>query len=230
MDSFRLTLLVIGLLIVALVYLLGRQRRKSDNDEISELEKAFEQEFENVGIRAERQTVSADQLSGLSGIKPSADPVEVEEKAGTSETETTAAKLEPALLVLTVMAKASDKPFSGAQLSNAFSLLGFEFGQMDIYHCPDVEQGQAIFSIANIIEPGHFQQLAEEDFTTPGMALILALPSVVDGAGAFELMLNKARQLEEMLGGQLCNQERIPINESGLQALRDKAAPYVISE
>lgn len=224
MDSLRLVLLLIGLAIIALVYLFSRPKRRGGRKEASELEQVFEKEFEAVGLRAERQAVSEEQLSGLSGIKPSAGPAPLD--TATASPDAGREAPEPTLLVLTVMSTDPEQSFSGTQLADAFERLGFELGQMDVYHCLDAKTGQSLFGIANIIEPGHLRELQRADFSTPGLALFLALPTVMEGGQAFALMLDKARHLSAMLEGRLCDQQRQTLDETALQRLKDQAASF----
>lgn len=88
--------------------------------------------------------------------------------------------------------------------------------------------GTDIIKLANILEPGTFseQQLADENISTPGVVLILELPTTVKAPAVMHDMIMMARKISQRLNGRMYNIERHLIKESDLQQMRDAAVAY----
>lgn len=110
------------------------------------------------------------------------------------------------IIVLYVLAKHGEV-LSGEKINSAARANGFTFGSMNIYHCLDGD-GQTIFSMANMIEPGNFDPDSIHDMTTSGLTIFMQLSNVSHPADDFDAMLNSAYHMSEMLGASLCNQNR----------------------
>jgi cell division protein ZipA len=67
----------------------------------------------------------------------------------------------------------------GRDLKHALRILGFRFGEMDIYH-RHLEmdgQGDVLFSLINMIKPGTFDPSKMDRLMTPGVSLFMQLPA-----------------------------------------------------
>jgi cell division protein ZipA len=83
--------------------------------------------------------------------------------------------------------------------------------------------GNVIFRVANVIEPGFFPVLDDETFSTPGIALVLELPSTITPYRAMDEFITVARKVSQNLGGKLYDAQRHLIKESDLKAMREYA-------
>jgi len=93
-------------------------------------------------------------------------------------------------------------PFRGPVLLGALADAGLEYGDMQIFHCYEEQDGQQLlFSLASIREPGIFDLSAMQDFTTDGLVLFIQLPGQTDAVKAFESMVAAARALANSLDG-----------------------------
>jgi len=113
--------------------------------------------------------------------------------------------IEPLVIVLHVRA-IQQQGFNGRDIKNAMTQLDLEYGEMNIFHHYGLERGvsrQAVFSIANMLEPGSFENLESRDFNTLGLVLFMQLPGSLGGRVAFELMLNHAQRLAALLQAHL---------------------------
>jgi cell division protein ZipA len=111
----------------------------------------------------------------------------------------------------------------GNDIKAAFQGAGLEFGQMDIYHRypPGVHGGDAVFSVANLVEPGVFKPSTMATFSTPGLAMFLRLPGPVDGLTAFDDFIATARLLASRLGVEVLDAQRNLLSEQAIGHLRE---------
>jgi cell division protein ZipA len=107
--------------------------------------------------------------------------------------------------------------------------VGLRYGDMDIFHhfgAGDLRTELPLFSVANMMEPGHFDLHDIETFATAGLAMFLRLPSSLDGAVAFELFLNTAQRLAEALSGDLYGAPKKLLDGTAIDKMRQLAAPF----
>ena len=91
-------------------------------------------------------------------------------------------------------------PFRGPVLLGALADAGLEYGDMQIFHSYEGQDGQQLlFSLASIREPGIFDLSAMQDFTTDGLVLFVQVPGPLDAVRAFEAMVAAARALANSL-------------------------------
>jgi FtsZ-interacting cell division protein ZipA len=83
--------------------------------------------------------------------------------------------------------------------------------------------GQVVFQVANVVEPGYFPAIDAAEFTTPGVALVLNLPTSITPYRAMDEFITVARKLNQSLNGKLYDAHRHVIKESDLRAMRDYA-------
>lgn len=119
--------------------------------------------------------------------------------------------------------------FSGTHLLTVLEDLGLKYGEMNIFHhygVGDFKVQEAVFSVANMVEPGTFNPQYMSDFRTSGLAFFMRLPGPFGGRVAYELMLNSAQRLAESLNGSLENEGHIPLDEKKINLLRDRIANF----
>jgi len=115
------------------------------------------------------------------------------------------------------------KLLDGKAILCAMDELDMTIGEMQIFHhygVGDMKMEKALFSLANMIEPGNFHLETMDEFATPGLVMFMCMPSVVDAQVVFELMLNTAQRMAEMLGADVCDENRNLINEQKLESIR----------
>lgn len=97
------------------------------------------------------------------------------------------------------------------------------------FYCLLDEQGRDYVRIANALNPGIIPPLEADDgsFRTPGIALVLGLPTTVHAPRAMEDMLMLARKLSQKLDATMYDIERHRLREPDLQRMRSAALDYV---
>lgn len=135
---------------------------------------------------------------------------------------------QPLILVLFVTAK-QPTGFTGSDIFSVLEELGCEYGKHQIFHhfgVGEPKAKQAVFSIADMLEPGIFDPDNKENFVTEGLAIFMQLPGVFGGRVAFELMLNTTQRIAEMLEGQVCDERRQPLEPAMIEVLRERIAKF----
>ena len=89
---------------------------------------------------------------------------------------------------------------------------------MNIYHYPGDDQPTtyALFSIANVVEPGTFNPAESETFKTPGISMFMRLPTRQDNAKAYDQFIEVAQLLASRLNGELCDEARSTLTQQAI--------------
>lgn len=130
------------------------------------------------------------------------------------------------IVTLHVIARGNEV-FPGRSILNAVYQLDLQIGAMEIFHhygIGEMKMEQALFSLANMIEPGSFDIKGIDKFVTPGLVMFMCLPSAIDGQVVFELMLNTAQRLAALLDGEVCDENRQLISEQKIDSIRNTIA------
>jgi cell division protein ZipA len=258
MNGLRLSLIIIGIVIIGVIFLWDRRRRKNVRDDLewSLPDPADEMKVDaftsasdsddllpDEGIIAVQRNdeVDFERLQPMRGLREeevrendSKPPVtdEIPQQVEPSPPPTTerppVKPQQESILVLSVIGTEGYK-FDGTAIFKAAESAGLCYGEHKVFHLypsADTEKKTAIFSMANILEPGNFDREKIASLKTPGMALFLQLPGPWDGAAAFERMVTTARTLAERLGGKLCDGRRKPVSDAQLDEMRQQAAGY----
>lgn len=155
-------------------------------------------------------------LSARMGEAPLTSPMATASSHQASPAETPASQLF-ALLVLSASAK-----FTRKQLHVAMEASRLNFHHDGTYVKQDAN-GNIIFRIANVVEPGYFPAVDETDFESPGVALVLELPNAMTPYRAMDEFITVARKVSQNLGAKLYDAQRHLIKESDLKAMREYA-------
>ena len=117
------------------------------------------------------------------------------------------------IIVLHVVAK-PDESFCGLDLQSVISGLGFEFGEMNIYHYQDIDlSGKMItlFSLANMFEPGYFEIDNLDEFATSGITIFATLKNDGTQTHVFDTMLEITNQIAEQLDAVIWGPDKTPL-------------------
>ena len=245
MDSLRLTLVIIGLIIVAGIYF---KFRSSDDNLIFLLKKIFNPT--NKPIKSSEYTpLNEDELDLIPVLTPIDDEPDfndfealskvisgrdrVEEYTKQQEITFTAVEdtnetgPESLLIILYIMSP-KGHVFAGEGIHAVMTSAGLKHGEHQIYHY--LEGDEAVFSIANAIEPGFFDLTNLNNVATPGLAVFLQLPGPLECRKAFDKLLEIGRRLAEALSGELCDENRSVLNQQTISHLKEKVETYRIKQ
>jgi cell division protein ZipA len=234
MENIRWILLLAGFVIVLGIYLYGRYHaeREEAQDQAErkstrpgrDIDPLFDQPGDSEAVEAELERL--EQL--ISEDKPQSGDV-------TDDAPATAPKAPPAepdkVVTLFVMAP-TGVPFPGSFVFEAMETAGLQYGDMEIFHCPDSRTGGSVplFSVANMVEPGTFDLSAIATFTTSGLVLFLQLPGPADPVQAFDKMVEAARSLADSLGGTVCDATRSVLTNQTIGHMREDVIDYQLRQ
>lgn len=113
------------------------------------------------------------------------------------------------VLILYVLVP-EQQQIGGQELLSVLTMLGFKYGEMDIFHRhqDSAGNGEVLFSLANMFNPGTFDIERIDELSTRGLSLFMTLPGPGEPLQNFNLMNNAAKKLAEEFGGQVLDGQR----------------------
>lgn len=109
--------------------------------------------------------------------------------------------------------------FAGAVLRDLFARMGFEFGEMDVYHLSSAE-GQVLFSLMNGVAPGTFDPAHLHELSTPALALFLRLPIETQPVLVLEQFIDLAYRMADELDATVLDASREPLSTEAVDRMR----------
>ena len=251
MNELRWILLGIGIVIIAVIYFLGT--RKSRLDIRSRVENFPGLDKNSLSdIKADPGKEKLIDISGalsafnayLKQAREPAGPVDVQlykdqeqvDNKDTATTDTEAGAYDTArpdqkekeIIVIYITAKSSSV-FKGDELLHVLESANMEFGSMEIFHHygPDKNYAsRALFSLANIHEPGTFDIENMDTFSTDGLAMFMCLPAEIGGDIAMEIMLDTAQNISYLMDAELRGADHKLLTMDSINKLRETAGRY----
>jgi len=112
-------------------------------------------------------------------------------------------------MVIAMSIQRDNHLFSGEEILNACKANNLLHGDMNIFHFPADEKDStyALFSMANIVEPGTFDIENMHSFTTPGISLFMQLPLPINCLEAYNIFVEQAKLLSKSLNAELFDEK-----------------------
>ena len=198
MDIVSILITVAGIIVMIALYIMGR---------ISQNKLPKKQDNSIPRINDDYGAVTSSILEDAPATDGS-EPLVVEEtiiQNHAGQTERKQAKT-PQQVVLFIAAN-EGKMLSGDQINTVLSKYQLSFGEMDLFHYPIEDNGvpSKLFSIANGVEPWTLNPDDLAGSETPGLSVMMQLPSPIDDRDAIEILVSTTQLIAKDLGGQLKN-------------------------
>jgi cell division protein ZipA len=118
-----------------------------------------------------------------------------------------------------------EERWSGRDLMSALEGHGLAYGRYQVYHRKHAD-GQSIFYVASLIEPGTFDaaHMPEDEFR--GVSMFAVLPGPLEPLQAVDALLATARELARELSGTVQDAKGIPFSPQRIAALREDVARF----
>ncbi|UXI00616.1 cell division protein ZipA [Photobacterium sp. TY1-4] len=162
--------------------------------------------------------------------EPVVDPdvqVEADVQAVADTADESTETLPPDYLVLNVHARRG-QIIRGSALFSCLEANGLLFGENAVYHrhADPAGTGPIIYSVTNMVNPGHFPGHDDPAFETPGVAFYLMLPCPGRADNNFNQMLLTVQRVADELGADILDHERALITPHRIESYREKAKRY----
>ena len=115
---------------------------------------------------------------------------------------------------------------TGAELLQATVSTGLKFGDMNIFHRLSEGSEKPVFSMANAAKPGHFERDEWNTFETGGVVLFMTLPGPEQALDAWDAMLAAGRRMAEILHADLLDGDRNPFTRQREAQHREEMRDY----
>lgn len=222
-DGLRLILLLLGIAVVAGVYIWSRSRLGQETAPAERIEPALGGFGETPKVAA-----TVKQRAEPSFIAPQQAVAEGDDESVPTLFDEIFRPPEPGMpadvIIVNVFAAEGDL-FAGEDLENGLKECGMEYGAMRIFHRMN-DAGDRLFSLVNSVEPGYFKVPHLTDVSTPGVSLFLALPGPQRPAAALEELIATAQTLTRHLEGRLLDSDRNPLRTQGIEHLRERVREF----
>jgi len=243
MDPLRVTIAIIGLVIVMGIYL---KFRSSNDDLLLWLKDKFnprntrvisggtvlneDDDLIPVLTPIDDEPDSSD-FEALSQVISGRDRVEEytkqQEIPFSAVEDTTETGPESLLIILYIMSP-KGHVFTGEGIHAVMTSAGLKHGEHKIYHY--MQDNQAVFSIASAVEPGFFELSQLKSISTPGLALFLQLPGPLECRKALNSLLEIGKRLADALSGDLCDENRSVLTQQTISHIKDKVDVYRLKQ
>ncbi len=117
---------------------------------------------------------------------------------------------------------------SGSDLVVASEKAGLVYGHMNIFHRMVDKHPELgpIFSVANLVKPGHFDLRSIKELQTPGVNFFITLPGPMSALDAWDTLLPTAQRMAELLDAVLLDEERNALGRQRIANIRDEMRAY----
>ncbi|MGR9014608.1 MAG: cell division protein ZipA C-terminal FtsZ-binding domain-containing protein, partial [Gammaproteobacteria bacterium] len=114
----------------------------------------------------------------------------------------------PAIIQFSIITKA-DEDFNGADLVEAFEMVGLEYGSLKIFERLD-ENRLVDYGVACIVEPGTFPDKDLDQFYCPGIVFFMQPEALDDAPSVFDDYVETIHLLADKLDGVILDHRRQP--------------------
>ena len=226
MDELRLALLVVGVVVVAAVYLTTRRKDAAELHN-SAADTRIEPSLDGTDASEESMPDAEDAMPSFSAeTEDWVDEVAASESMD-SEAQPPAADIPEKVITLRIVAR-NGGDFSAEQAVLAMRDTGLVHGRFGIFHklFEDQPDGETVFAAANLVEPGSFDLKNLRDQRIPGLSFFLVRPGPGRGVDSHDKMVETARSISIALSGELLDGDGSTFSIQRERFLREELIQY----
>jgi cell division protein ZipA len=221
-STLRWTIVVIGVLILAAIFLFGNPEKKRSPKASRRKAKAAAERLEptledDPGLSA---ALPEPQLTGQGELPINRDvpsvPRAPRKPAGPP----------PEKIITLFLLAPGNARISGADLLQAALKTEMVMGDMDIFHRHAEGSDQPILSMANAVKPGTFDKDSWNTFETAGLVLFMTLPGPILALDAWDMLLATAKRMAEILHAELHDDTHQPLIRQKEARIREEMRSY----
>jgi len=250
MDSLRIVLVVIGLLVLAAIILFhkpaGQSKRNHqrwlDGRKLPHLGKSAsdkaipsaEQDSDErtrtepgLAAREERPASQANLAAGLASARLTTQGDLLDGSEDDADNAPRGQReFAPDKIVTLYIKRRAGRRINGTDLLDAAIKAGMEFGEMNIFHRLHEGETEPVFSMANLTAPGNFDPSNWNVFDTSGVTFFLTLPAPVSALDAWDAMFATASRVGELLEADVMDDARCLMTRQRIAQLRESMREY----
>lgn len=224
----RLVLLAVGIVLLAVIYVTGRNRGSERDGDAGATRR-------NSGAPRREPTLHEliAEADGDTGVDPDIDPASIavaEHRDGEHEAPLWGRRVDERFdrIVTLYVAAREGEELPGADVVVAAEKVGLVFGHMHIFHrlVDGKPELGPVFSVANMLKPGHFEMAQIAQMRTPGLSFFMTLPAPLPALDAWEMMLPAAQRMAELLGALVLDEERNALGRQRIGHIREELRAY----
>ncbi|MFG6667245.1 cell division protein ZipA [Halomonas sp. HNIBRBA4712] len=132
------------------------------------------------------------------------------------------------MIVISVLSR-DEEGFEGGKLLELMMACGLRYcSAMGVFHRFETESDDSglQFSMVNVVKPGTFPIEQMDEFTTPGVTLLMPLPGALDASAAFEAMVETAMVVVRHMGGELKDENRSVMTAQTIEFARQRVHEF----
>lgn len=233
-STLRWILIIVGVLIVASIFLFGNPEKKRKPKASRRDEKPGKSRRKRGATERREPTLAGTAEAGATGGEDAGPSAQGELDIGAAEATVMKEPPKPRkpagpppdkIVSLFLLAR-DNHMINGAELLKATVSTGMEFGDMNIFHRVPEGGEQPVFSLANAAKPGQFERDEWNTFETAGVVLFMTLPGPAQALDAWDAMLATARRMAEILHAELLDGERSPFTRQREAQIREEMREY----
>ena len=232
-TEMRVIIFIVGLMVLAVIYFFGRPRKPGQGKRTL-FRKPTSERVEPTFA----SDVEVDPEDARSGEQ--FDLLGVVDRDASSESSSTKSKSRPRRAAKSPVGVRPDGPIerivtllvcardgeliAGSDLVVAAEKAGLEFGDRGIFHRMLTGKPEAgpIFSMANMLKPGHFDMAEIDSLDTQGVTFFMALPGPLSALDAWDALLPTVQRLAELLDAVVLDEKRGALGRQGIAHIRDE--------
>lgn len=211
--DLRLTLLLVGVFVIVAIILDGIRRKKNITKQLQ----AFDSDESASFNVSDSSFAESDplflEMEELIVREPKIKPKARKENQDVPPQE---------VITLTLM-PIKQPSFAGRAVHAAFQSHQFKFGQMRIFHKHRADQvdGDVLFSIASVTEPGTFEPNKLVTSQIKGLTLFMVMSQTHDPLVTYEKMVATARHMAHTLQASICDKSRATLSSQGIEHTKE---------